>query len=68
MMANKDKPTARQYVSLDPVLAKNLLVPIEPQPLKPRRYVHAVILGSEERQPPSWMTIDLSLLSYQQQC
>ena len=37
-----------------------------PKPLQPRRYVHAVILGSEERHP-SWTRIDLCPLSYQRQ-
>jgi hypothetical protein len=43
---------ARQYVNLDPVLPKNLIVPFEPQALQPSRYVHAVIPDSEERQAP----------------
>ena len=33
----------------------------EPQPAQPRRYVHAVILGSEERQPLMDQDIPLPL-------
>ncbi len=36
---------------IDVVVAECGRVLFEPQPAQPRRYVHAVILGSEERQP-----------------
>ena len=41
----------RQHFAIDLVVAERRRVLFEPQPPQPRRYVHAVILGSEERQP-----------------
>ena len=41
----------RQHFAIDIVVAECRRVLFEPQPAQPRRYVHAVILGSEERQP-----------------
>ena len=41
----------RQHFAIDIVVAERRLVLFKPQPAQPRRYVHAVILGSEERQP-----------------
>jgi hypothetical protein len=40
----------RQYFAIDIVVAERRRVLFEPQPAQPRSYVHAVILGSEERQ------------------
>ena len=39
----------RQHFAIDIVVAKCRRVLFEPQPAQPRCYVHAVILGSEER-------------------
>ena len=36
---------------IDLVVAERLGVALKAKPVQPRRYVHAVILGSEERQP-----------------
>ena len=41
----------RQHLPIDFVVAECRRISFEPQPAQPRRYVHAVILGSEERQP-----------------
>jgi hypothetical protein len=41
----------RQHFAIDIVVAECRRVLFEPQPAQPRHYVHAVILGSEERQP-----------------
>src|SRR5580692_8550152 len=41
----------RQHFAIDIVVAECRRVSFEPQPAQPRHYVHAVILGSEERQP-----------------
>ena len=41
----------RQHFAIDIVVAECRRVLLKPQPAQPRRYVHAVILGSEERQP-----------------
>ena len=41
----------RQHFAIDIVVAECRRVLFEPQPTQPRCYVHAVILGSEERQP-----------------
>jgi hypothetical protein len=41
----------RQHFAIDIVVAECRRVLFEPQPAQPRRYVHAVILGTEERQP-----------------
>src|SRR5271169_5078035 len=40
----------RQHLAIDIVVAECRRVLFEPQSAQPRRYVHAVILGSEERQ------------------
>jgi hypothetical protein len=40
-----------QDLAIDVIIAKKLGVLFEPQLAQPRRYVHAVILGSEEQQP-----------------
>ena len=40
-----------QDLAIDVIVAKKLGVLFEAQPAQPRRYVHAMILGSEERQP-----------------
>ena len=40
-----------KHFAIDIVVAECRRVLFEPQPAQPRRYVHAVILGSEERQP-----------------
>jgi len=42
---------ARQHPFVDLVLTERRLVLLELQLPQPRRYVHAVILGSEKRQP-----------------
>ncbi len=39
-----------QYLPIDLVIAERLLVTLKTKTTQPRRYVHAVILGSEERQ------------------
>ena len=41
----------RQHLAIDIVVAEGWRIVFEAQPAQPRRYVHAVILGSEERQP-----------------
>ena len=41
----------RQHFAIDIVVTECGRVSFEPQPAQPRRYFHAVILGSEERQP-----------------
>src|ERR1700730_15160124 len=41
----------RQHLAIDIVVAERRRVLFKPQPAQPRRYVHAVILGSEEGQP-----------------
>jgi hypothetical protein len=41
----------RQHFAIDIIVAECRRVSFEPQPAQPRHYVHAVILGSEERQP-----------------
>jgi hypothetical protein len=41
----------RQHLSIDIIVAECRCVLFEPQPAQPRHYVHAVILGCEERQP-----------------
>ena len=40
-----------QHFVIDIVVAECRCVSFEPQPAQPRLYIHAVILGSEERQP-----------------
>ena len=40
-----------QHLVIDIVVAESRRISFEPQPAQPRHYVHAVILGSEERQP-----------------
>jgi len=42
---------ARQDPLVDLVVAERRHIKLKAQILQPRRYVHAVILGSEERQP-----------------
>jgi hypothetical protein len=41
----------RQHFAIDIVVPECRRVSFEPQPAQPRHYVHAVILGSEERSP-----------------
>ena len=41
----------RQHLLIDLIVAEGRHILLEPQALQPRRYVHAVILGSEERSP-----------------
>ena len=41
----------RQHLPVDLVVAERRRIALKAQTLQPRRYVHAVILGSEERQP-----------------
>ena len=41
----------RQHVPIDLVVAERRHISFKAQTPQPRRYVHAVILGSEERQP-----------------
>ena len=41
----------RQLFPIDLVLTERLVVTLKTKAAQPRRYVHAVILGSEERQP-----------------
>jgi hypothetical protein len=41
----------RQHFVIDIIVAECTRVLFEPQPAQPRHYVHAAILGSEERQP-----------------
>ena len=41
----------RQHFAIDIIVAECGRVLFEPEPAQPRQYVHAVILGSEERQP-----------------
>jgi hypothetical protein len=41
----------RQHFAIDIVVAECRRVLFKPQPAQPRRNVHAMILGSEERQP-----------------
>ena len=45
-----------QDLAIDVIVAKKLGVLFEAQPAQPRRYIHAVILASEERHP-SWTMI-----------
>ena len=42
---------AREHFFVDLVVAERLLVTLKTKAAQPRLYVHAVILGSEERQP-----------------
>ena len=51
--AHADQVVGRQlgqHFAIDIVVAECSRVLFEPQPAQPRRYVHVVILGSEERQ------------------
>ncbi len=41
----------RQRFPIDLVVAERWHIALKAQALQPNRYVHAVILGSEERQP-----------------
>ena len=41
----------RQHLGIDIVVAERRRIALKAQIPQPRRYVHAVILGSEERQP-----------------
>jgi hypothetical protein len=41
----------QQHLGIDIVVAESRHITFKAQALQPRRYVHAVILGSEERQP-----------------
>ena len=52
--ADADQVVGRQlgqHLGVDIVVAECRRVLFKPQPAQPRHYVHAVILGSEERQP-----------------
>ena len=42
---------AREHFFVDLVIAERLVVTLKTKAAQPYRYVHAVILGSEERQP-----------------
>jgi hypothetical protein len=42
---------AREHLFIDLIIAERLFVTLETQAAQPRRYVDAVILGSEEQQP-----------------
>jgi hypothetical protein len=42
---------AREHVFVDLAIAERLVVTLKTKAAQPYRYVHAVILGSEERQP-----------------
>ena len=54
----------RQHLAIDVVVAECGHIVFKAQPAQPRRYVHAVILGSEESSL-SWTRIFLCPLSYQ---
>jgi hypothetical protein len=45
-----------QDLAIDVIVAKKVGVLFEAQPAQPRRYIHSVILASEERHP-SWTMI-----------
>ena len=57
----------RQHLAIDIIVAECRRISLKAQTLQPRRYVHAVILGSEERQPLMDDDI-LCLPAYQRQC
>jgi len=42
-------PAEVDLIAIDVIVAEKLGVLVEAQPAQPRRYIHAVILGSEER-------------------
>jgi hypothetical protein len=47
---------AREHFFVDLVIAERLVITLKTKVAQPYRYIHAVILGSDERQP-SWTTI-----------
>ena len=51
MLIRSSAVSSRQHLAIDIIVAEGRRVLFEAQPAQPRRYVHAVILGSEERQP-----------------
>ena len=42
---------AREHFFVDLVIAERLVITLKTKAAQPRRYVHAVILDTEERQP-----------------
>jgi hypothetical protein len=57
----------RQHFAIDIVVSEGRRVSFEPQPTQPRHNVHAVTLGSEERQPLMERRIFLCPSAYQRQ-
>jgi hypothetical protein len=49
MLIKSSDVKLRQHFAIDTVVAECRRVLFDPQPAQPKHYVHAVILGSEER-------------------
>jgi hypothetical protein len=49
MLIKSSDVKLRQHFAIDIVVAECRRVLFDPQPAQPKHYVHAVILGSEER-------------------